>query len=97
VNQTISNTAGSVANWKPSTSVSYAGYIVVQVNSLTGNNNMFVEMTFSSPNYNADTRQEFNVSGTLVFPILPTTNLDVKIGTSDGSASTETVTMVYFY
>lgn len=101
-NQTISNTAGNVANWKPTTLVSYAGYVAVQVNSLTGNNNTFVEMKFSSAifssgTYNADVRQPVGVSGTVVFPILPTTNLEVNIGTLDGSAATETVTIVYFY
>jgi hypothetical protein len=102
-NQTVSNTASNVVSWKPSTSVSYAGYVAVQVNSLTGNNNTFVEMRFSSAilsssgTYNADVRQPVGVSGTVVFPILPTTNLEVMIGTSDGIAATETVTVVYFY
>jgi hypothetical protein len=101
-NLTISNAVGNVVSWKPSTSVSYAGYVAVQVSSLTGNNNTFVEMIFSSTifssgTYNADVGQPVGVSGTVVFPVLPTTNLEVKIGTSDGSAATETVTIVYFY
>jgi len=97
INQTINNIAGHVATWKPNTSFPYAGYAVVQINSLTGNNNTFVEMTFSSTNYNADYRQSVGTSATVAFPILPTTNLEINFGTSDGSAANETVVMIYFY
>jgi len=95
--QTASNTAGEVASWSPSTSVSYAGYILVQVNSLTGNNNTAVEVIYTSSGINSDVRQPVGVSGTVAFPILPTTNLVVDIGTTNGSAATETVTIVYYY
>jgi predicted PurR-regulated permease PerM len=97
INQTISNSAGHIVTWKPSTSISYAGYVLVQVKSLTGNNNTFVEMAFSATNYNADVRQLVGTSGTVVFPILPTTNLEVNFGTSDGSAASENVIMIYYY
>jgi len=97
INQTISNAAGHVATWKPSASISYAGYVVVQVQSLTGNSNTFVEMTFSATDYNADVRQIVGTGGTVAFPILPTTNLEVNFGASDGSAASENVIMVYYY
>ncbi|MGA2308667.1 MAG: hypothetical protein ABSG57_03845 [Candidatus Bathyarchaeia archaeon] len=101
-NLTISNVAGDVVNLTPPTSVPYAGYVAVQVNSLTGNNNTAVEMIFSSAifssgTYNSDVRQPVGVGGTVIFTILPTTNLVIKIGTLDGSAATETVTIVYYY
>jgi hypothetical protein len=96
-NQTISNIEGDVATWKANSPVPYAGYIEVQVSSLTGNNNTFVEMVFSSADFNYDTRQQVGVNGTAVFPILPTSNLEVKIGTLDNSTATETVSIVYFY
>jgi hypothetical protein len=96
-NQTISNIAGNVARWTPSTSVSYAGYVMIQVNSLTGNNNTFVEMIYSSKDFHSDIRQPIGANGTVVFPILPTADLVVLIGTLDGSAASETVTMVYYY
>jgi hypothetical protein len=94
---TISNTAGNVARWAPSMSVSYAGYIGIQINSLTGNNDTYVEVRYSSPIYGFDIPMSVGKSGSLAFPVLPTTNLEVLIGTTDGSAATETVTIVYFY
>ena len=97
INGTISNTVGYVETWKPTTAISYAGYVTVQVESLTGNNNTFVEMTYSSTDYNADFRQLVGTNGTEAFPILPTTNLEVNFGTSDGSAASETVIMAYIY
>jgi uncharacterized protein YpmS len=95
--QTLSNAAGRVVRWAQNMSVSYAGYIGVQVNSLTGNNSTFVEVAYSSSSYSGDSREVVGVSGSVAFPILPTTNLSVSIGTLDGSAAMEQVTMVYIY
>ena len=95
--ENVSNAAGEVASWSPTSSVSYAGYIAVQVKSLTNNNSTFVEVVYSSSGFSCNIRETVGISATVGFPILPTTNLIVYIGTSNGSAARETVTIVYYY
>jgi hypothetical protein len=98
-NQTITNAAGEVVQLKPTTPVSYVGYILLEVFSLTGNNSTAIEVTYSSSNYNVkmDTRTVVGVSYTTAFAVLPTTNLVVSIEILDGSAASENVTIVYYY
>jgi cell division protein FtsL len=93
--QTVSQPAGSYNFWGHS--YSYAGYVTVQVESST-TDKTYIEVLGSAHGINYDNRISVGVSGTGVFPVLPSNNLEVRVGNSNIlNGATETVTITYHY
>jgi len=93
--QTISQPAGYYTYW--TFSIPYAGYIVVEVLSSTSTNTYAI-VSWSS--YGVDYSDSVTVgsSGTVNFPVLPSSNVVVGVGNSDLIiGATETVTILYYY
>jgi len=93
--QTVSQPARSYTHW--TFSAGYAGYVSVWVQTST-TDNTYVRVIWSSHGVNYDESITVGVSGTAVFPILPTSSIEIRVGNSNlFSGATETVTITYFY
>jgi len=93
--QTVSQPAGSYTYW--TVSASYAGYVSVWVQTST-TDNTYVRVIWSSHGVNYDESITVGVSGTAVFPILPASSIEIRVGNSNWlSGATETVTITYHY
>jgi cell division protein FtsL len=93
--QTVSQPAGSYTYW--TFSAGYAGYVSVWVQTST-TDNTYVRVIWSSHGVNYDHSITVGVSGTAVFPILPTSSIEIRVGNSNlFSGATETVTITYHY
>jgi hypothetical protein len=93
--QTVSQPAGSYTHW--TVSASYAGYVSVWVQTST-TDNTYVRVIWSSHGVNYDESITVGVSGTAVFPVLPTSSIEIRVGNSNWfSGATETVTIIYYY
>jgi len=93
-NQTISQPAYSYTYF--TFSVSYPGYISVEILTST-TSNTYVRAIWSSYGVNYDQSITVGTSGTAVFPVLPS-NVEIRIGNSNLlSGATETVTITYYY
>jgi len=95
--ETVSQPAGSYTTWTPAFSASYAGYVTVQVFTST-TSNTYVRVIYSSHGVNYDNQIGVGTGGTAVFPILPTSSIDIRVGNSNWlNGATETVTVTYYY
>jgi hypothetical protein len=95
--KTLNQPAGSYTNWSPAFSTSYAGYISVQVHTST-TSNTYVRVIYTSHGVYYDSQIGVGTGGTAVFPILPSSSIDVRIGNSNWlNGATETVTITYYY
>jgi len=93
--QTVSQPASSYTDW--TVSASYAGYVSVRVQTST-TDNTYVRVIWSSHGVNYDHSITVGVSGTAVFPILPASSIEIRVGNSNWfSGATETVTITYHY
>jgi predicted PurR-regulated permease PerM len=105
--RTVTQTANNYTSW--SFTASYAGYILVNVQSSTTNNS-YVRVIYSSYIINYDNTVTVGTSGTAAFPFsvynflvfpLPTkvsTNVEIRVGnTNTVSNGTETITITYYY
>jgi predicted PurR-regulated permease PerM len=92
---TISQPASSYTYW--TFSANYAGYVSVQVHSST-TDNTYVRVIYSSHGVNYDNQIIVGASGTAVFPLLPSSSIEIRVGNSNWlNGATETVTIVYCY
>jgi len=96
--QTVSQTAGSYSSWTHS--ANYAGYVAVQVESST-TDKTYIRFLWNTPGIDYDKTILVGVSGSGAFPVLPYSNLEVRVGNSNslwfGVGATETVTITYYY
>jgi prefoldin subunit 5 len=93
--QTISQPAGYYTYW--TLSIPYAGYIVVEVLSSTSTNTYAI-VSWSSYGVSYSHSVTVGSSGTVNFPVLPSSNVVVGVGNSDLIiGATETVTILYYY
>jgi len=107
--ETISQPANSY--WSFSTSnATYAGYVVVWVQTST-TTNTYVRVIYSCSvstrivdshvyvtEFNYDNQIAVGSGGTIVFPVLPCTNIEIRVGNTNLiNGATETVTITYFY
>jgi len=93
--QTVSQPASSYTYW--TVSASYAGYVSVWVHSST-TDNTYVRVIYSSHGVNYDNQITVGTSGTAVFPLLPSSNIEIRVGNSNWfNGATETVTITYYY
>ena len=92
---TISQPASSYTYW--TFSANYIGYVSVQVHSST-TDNTYVRVIYSSHGVNYDNQITVGTSGTAVFPLLPSSNIEIRVGNSNWfNGATETVTITYYY
>jgi hypothetical protein len=95
-NQIISQPADSYTSFNPF-HASYAGYVSVDVQSST-TNNTYVQVIWSSYGVSFDQKIVVDTNGTANFPILPASNIDIRIGNSNiFNGATENVTATYYY
>jgi len=107
--ETMSQPANSY--WSFSTSnVTYAGYVVVWVETST-TTNTYVRVIYSNyvttrivgnqhyvTDFNYDNQITVGSGGTVVFPVLPCTSVEIRVGNTNLiNGATETVTITYFY
>jgi hypothetical protein len=91
----VNQTAGNFSSW--SFSISYAGYVVVDILT-SSNNNTNVEVKYSWKGVNYDNTTGVGPGGSAWFPVLPANNLGIRvINTNPSSNASETVTIAYWY
>jgi hypothetical protein len=78
----VSQPAGSYTNGTPAFSASYVGYVTVQVFTST-TDKTYARVIYSSHGVNYDNQIGVGTGGTTVFPVLPTSSIDIKIGNSN--------------
>jgi hypothetical protein len=93
---TLSQGNGQTSYW--TFSASYAGYVSVLVESSTVAGT-HVHVIYSAYEVNFDQEIVVSAGDTAVFPILPSSNIQVGVGNGliIGSGATETVTITYHY
>ena len=74
--------------------LTYPGYVAVQVTS--NSSATFVQASYSVSGVNYNENVTVGKSGTAAFPVLPTT-VDIKVATSDKTAFNATVTATFYY
>jgi hypothetical protein len=95
--ETISEPASSYITWTPSFSASYAGYVSVNVET-SSSTTTYVQVTYTSHGINYDNRIVVGTSGIAYFPILPSSNIEIRIGNTNLiTGHTQTVTITYYY
>jgi hypothetical protein len=93
-NQTVSQPAGSFTTW--SEAADYSGYGSIAILSTT--NTTFANVTYFSHGVNYNVQTIVGTNGTAFFPILPSSNITIRVGNGlTSGTSTETVTITYFY
>ncbi len=75
-------------------SLPYPGYLVVQATS--NSTTTYAQVIYNAYGVNYNQNATLGKTGTAVFPVLPTT-VDVRIGTTDKTATNATVTITYHY
>ena len=95
--QTISQPASSYTHWTPAFSASYAGYVSVWVQTST-TTNTYVRVIYTAYGVNYDNQIGVGTGGTAVFPLLPCSSIDIRVGNTNLiNGATETVTITYHY
>lgn len=93
--QTISQPAHSYTGW--TFSANYAGYVSVWVQTST-TTNTYVRVIWSAYGINYDQQITVGTGGTAVFPILPCSDIEIRVGNVNLlTGATETVTITYYY
>lgn len=94
-NQTINQQAGSYNSW--TFSAKYAGYVIVWVQSST-TTNAYARVIYHFLGVTFDTQKTAPVGVKDVFPVLPDSNIEVRVGNSNlVNGATMTVTITYYY
>jgi len=95
IDQPAGNSSNTYTSW--SYSVSYAGYVVVDILS-SSNSNTYVELKYSWNGVNYDNTVNVGSGGSAWFPVLPSNNIDVRvINNSFFTGASETLTITYWY
>ncbi|MGA2769109.1 MAG: hypothetical protein ABSF24_12460 [Candidatus Bathyarchaeia archaeon] len=99
--ETISQSASSYTYWTFTASsgfvANYAGYISVNVQSST-TDKTYVQVIYSSHGVNYNNQIGVGSSGTAVFPVLPSSSTEIRVGNNNiFNGATETVTITYYY
>ncbi len=88
------NASDSISIW--SDSLTYAGFITVEVQS--GSNTTFAQVVYSSFGVNYNETIVVGTNGAASFPVLPATIVDLRLGNSETSgAFNSTVTATYHF
>ena len=95
VSQPAGNSSNTYTSWFYS--VSYAGYVVVDVLS-SSNPNTYIELEYSWNGVSYDNTTNVGSGGSALFPVLPANNIAVRvINNNFSSGASETVTITYWY
>jgi hypothetical protein len=93
-NESINQPAGNFTSW--SFSVSYAGYVIVDVLS-SSTSKTDVELSYSWNGVNYDNTVNVGSGGSAWFPVLPANNIGVRVINKDlSNGASETVTITYW-
>jgi hypothetical protein len=93
--QTVNQGSGSYDYW--TFSANYAGYVVVNVPTST-TSNAYVEVIYSADGVYYDSSVTVGYSGTACFAVLPSGNIQVRVGNTNFiNSASETVTITYYY
>jgi len=93
--ETVSQPANSYTSW--TFSASYAGYVSVWVQSSSATDTR-VRVIYTSHGVNYDGEIGVGSGGTAIFPLLPSSNIEIRVGNHNlVSGATETVTITYYY
>jgi hypothetical protein len=93
--ETVRQPANSYTSW--TFLASHAGYVSVWVQTSDAPNTR-VRVIYSSHGVDYDNEIGVGSSGTAVFPILPSSNIEIRVGNHNlVSSATETVTITYHY
>ncbi len=93
--ETVDQDRGSYAYYTES--ANYAGYVSVNIATST-TSNQYVEAIWSSHGVSYDNKITVGTSGTAVFPVLPSSNVQIRIGNTNLlNGATATVTITYTY
>jgi len=91
----VNQPASSYVHW--TFSASYAGYVSVNVQTST-TTNTYVRVIYSSYGVNYDNQIGVGTGGTAVFPILPASSIEIRVGNTNlFSGASETVSITYYY
>ena len=94
-NDAVNQPAGSYIYW--TRSASYAGYVSVNVQTST-TTNTYVRVIYSSHGVSYDNQIGVGTGGTAVFPILPASSIEIRVGNSNWfDGASETVSITYYY
>jgi uncharacterized protein YoxC len=94
-NEAVNQVAGSYVYW--TRSASYAGYVSVNVQTST-TTNTYVRVIYSSHGASYDNQIGVGTGGTAVFPILPASSIEIRVGNTNlFNGASETVTITYYY
>lgn len=94
--ETISQPASSYWSFSTNQAI-YAGYVSVAIHTST-TTNTYVRVIYSSHGVNYDNQIGVGTGGTAVFPILPSSSIEIRVGNSNlFNGATETVTITFYY
>jgi hypothetical protein len=95
---TVYHAAGYYYSWYDFTGVvtEYAGYLVVQVYTSTVAST-YIRVIYSAYGVNFDWTFNVGGAGTATFPILPSDNLEVRVGNNYGVAAQYDVSITFYY
>jgi len=94
--ETISQPAASYTHW--TFSASYAGYVSVWVLTSINTTNVYIRVIYAAYGVNFNQQIDVGASGTAVFPILPSSSIEIRVSNSNLiNGATETVRITYYY
>jgi hypothetical protein len=93
--QTLKQSANIYTTWAPKFSASYVGYVSVRVISTTAE--MYVRVIYTSHGANYDNQIVVGTDGTAVFPVLPSSSIEVRVGNTNFNGVNGAVTITYYY
>ncbi len=93
-NTTVSIPAGYDRVW--TLVANYAGYLEVKCQALNTTGN-YVWVIYSSHGVDYDTLVDLVTDGKAVFPILPSTSIEIRVGSELSVASSVTLTIIFYY
>jgi len=94
-NQTVGQAANTYTSW--TFSADYAGYVKVQIHSSTTSNTT-ISVYYESASFTLDEKISVGSTGSVVYPIIPTDLIEVRIGNTNSlNSATERVSVTYHY
>jgi cell division protein FtsL len=94
VDETLIHPAGYYSYW--TFAADYAGYVKVRLETSNVTDN-YVRVIYSSHGVDYDNQIDIVAGGVAVFPILPSTSIEIRFDTKSPVASTATLTITYYY
>jgi len=93
--QTLRQPANIYTTWAPGFSASFSGYVSVRVISTT--TDTYVRVIYTSHGASYDNQIVVGTDGTAVFPVLPSSSIEIRVGNTNFDGANGTVTITYYY